>query len=437
MASKSVKKSTKKLNNSKTNQDGMKFFKDENLEKNPKLFGDIFSSQLPKQIIFVAIVVIIVIFFFMNFNQFSHFISKIISILTPIILGWVLAFIMAPLFNYLVDKLSSHNNKYFVKFSKVIATIVCTLVVVVVTFGVIFLFVPQLYSSISNFLNRAGGYLTNARNTVEGIRTSSENDMTRQLLQQLEKAIAGIMDNSSSINYSAIASGLFTGFAVSFRAVINYFVGLVVMIYSLNLKEELCDGLKRILFAVTRKDIGYKILDEVRYAKRVFTGFFVGKFLDSFIIGIICYICCLIMHMPYTLLIAVIIGVTNIIPFFGPFIGAIPSFILILLEEPISWKPYGFLIFILILQQVDGNIIGPKILGDKTGVGSFWVLFSILLFGGLFGFVGMIVAVPLWAVISRLIDEFVTGRLKSKGYPLTADDYRRLKEYNLNEHNVK
>ena len=103
---------------------------------------------------------------------------------------------------------------------------------------------------------------------------------------------------------------------------------------------------------------------------------------------------------------------------------------MIFLEEPFSWKPWGFLIFILILQQVDGNIIGPKILGDKTGVGSFWVLFSILLFGGLFGFVGMIIAVPLWAVITRITDEFVTARLIKKDYPITSEEYKRLKEYN-------
>ena len=136
------------------------------------------------------------------------------------------------------------------------------------------------------------------------------------------------------------------------------------------------------------------------------------------------------MKMPYTPLISVIVGITNIIPFFGPFIGAVPSFLLIFLEEPFSWKPWGFLIFILILQQVDGNIIGPKILGDKTGVGSFWVLFSILLFGGLFGFVGMIIAVPLWAVITRITDEFVTARLIKKDYPITSEEYKRLKEYN-------
>lgn len=425
-----AKKISRKTNKNAKIHDEMKFFKEEKFKKIKNPFSEVMHEHLSKQIILVAIIVVLIIFLFMNLDKVGEFINKLVNILSPIIFGWVLTFIMAPLYNIITDKLSKSKDKVLVKFSKVIATIACTVIVIGVSVGLVFLFVPQLYSSITSFLNRVGGYLAGIRETIESFKVNSHNDTTQQLLQQLEKSISGMMDNTSKINYSAIASGLFTGFAVSFKAILNYFVGLVVMIYSLNLKDELCMGLKRMLFALTRKDIGQKILVEVRFAKHVFSGFFVGKLLDSLIIGVICYICCLLMKMPYTPLISVIVCVTNIIPFFGPFIGAVPSFILIFLEEPFSWRPWGFLIFILILQQVDGNIIGPKILGDKTGVGSFWVLFSILLFGGLFGFVGMIIAVPLWAVITRLTDEIVTERLLEKDYPLTSEDYKRLKEYN-------
>ena len=266
---------------------------------------------------------------------------------------------------------------------------------------------------------------------IASVENNADNAIVRQILEQVNKVINDLRDGSNAVDFNQIFASVYNGFYVSLKAILNVFVGFVVMIYSLNMKEEFADGLKRILFAIVRIDYARKILAEVRFAKQVFTGFFVGKFLDSLIIGVLCYICCQIMRMPYTPLIAVIVGVTNIIPFFGPFIGAIPSFILILLEEPFSWRPYGFLIFILVLQQIDGNIIGPKILGDKTGVGSFWVLFSILLFGGLFGFVGMLVAVPLWAIITRLFDEFVTIKLKEKNYPLTSEDYKKLKQYNM------
>ena len=372
------------------------------------------NEHLSKQIILVAIIVILFIFFFMNLNYIVDFINKLVNILTPIILGWVLTFIMSPLYNIIYDGLIKSKNKHLKKFSKPIATIICTIILIGITVGLLFIFIPQLYGSVSRFLNRLDGYLTSINATIEEIKLNSNNDTTKQLLQQIEKSINNAMDNTSKINYSAIASSVFTGFAVSLKAFIDFFVGLVVMIYSLNLKEELCYGLKRVLYAFTKKEFGDKVLVEAEYAKHVFLGFFVGKLLDSLIVGVLCYICCLIMKMPYTPLISVIIGVTNIIPFFGPFIGSVPAFLLIFLETPFSWKPWGFLILILILQQIDGNIIGPKILGNRTGVGSFWVLFSILLFGGLFGFIGMIVAVPLWAVITRLFNEFINMKLDSK-----------------------
>lgn len=432
MAKSSKTKTYKKLSpeaKEMLQHNGMKFFSSEKYN-NASPVGELLKEHLTKQIILLAVIVVLIIFLFMNLDKIGEFLHRLVEILSPIILGWVFTFIMAPLYDIIVDKVSECKDKRIAKFDNVIATIACTVIVIGLSIGLVFLFVPQLFSSISSFLNRVGGYLSGIQTTLEEIKSNSNNDVTQQMLQQIEKSISGLMDNTNKINYSAIASSLFTGFAVSFKAILNYFVGLVVMIYTLNMKEELSTGLKRILFALTRKDIGKKILVEVRFAKQVFSGFFVGKLLDSLIIGIICYVCCLLMKMPYTPLISVIVGITNIIPFFGPFIGAVPSFLLIFLEEPFSWRPWGFLVFILILQQVDGNIIGPKILGDKTGVGSFWVLFSILLFGGLFGFVGMIIAVPLWAVITRLFDEFVTSKLVEKDYPLTSEEYKRLKEYN-------
>ena len=423
---KKVSSNKKRINK----QDDIRTFDVDSYNESGNPFSNVLREHLSKQIILIAVVVVLIIYLFMNLDKVGEFINKLVSILTPIILGWVFTFIMAPLYDLIVKKLSKSKDKNVAKFSKVIATISCALIVVGISIGLIFLFVPQLYSSITRFLSRVGGYLAGISETIESIKGASNNDTTQQLLQQLEKSINGMMENTSRINYSVIVSGLFTGFAISFRAILNYFVGLVVMIYSLNLKEELCMGVKRMLFAFTRKDIGQKMLTEVRFAKHVFSGFFVGKLLDSLIIGVICYICCMVMKMPYTPLISVIVCITNIIPFFGPFVGAAPSFLLIFLEEPFSWKPWGFLIFVLILQQVDGNIIGPKILGDRTGVGSFWVLFSIILFGGLFGFVGMIIAVPLWAVITRIANEIVTARLIKKGYPLTTEDYKKIEDYN-------
>ena len=181
----------------------------------------------------------------------------------------------------------------------------------------------------------------------------------------------------------------------------NVVIGLIVSVYLLASRKRFGQQGKLILYSLVKPRWVGLIMEEIRYADRMFGGFINGKILDSAIIGVLCYIFCLIFKFPSALLVSVIIGVTNVIPFFGPFIGAIPATLLILIQNPI--KALWFILFVLVLQQVDGNIIGPKILGNTTGLSSFWVLFAILLFGGLWGFVGMIIGVPLFAVIYDVI----------------------------------
>jgi len=201
----------------------------------------------------------------------------------------------------------------------------------------------------------------------------------------------------------------------------NILIGVIVMVYLLNIKGTLSAQGKKIIYSIFPVKTANQAIDEIRFVHRVFGGFITGKILDSLIIGILCFVLLNAMKMPYTLLVSVIVGVTNVIPFFGPFIGAIPSAFLILLVSPI--KCLYFLIFILLLQQFDGNILGPKILGQSTGLPSFWVLFSILLFGGLFGFVGMIIAVPTFAVIYSVVSRLVNRSLTKKDLSLKTADY--------------
>jgi predicted PurR-regulated permease PerM len=186
----------------------------------------------------------------------------------------------------------------------------------------------------------------------------------------------------------------------------NLLIGLVVAVYLLAGRKRFARQANMILHSLVSPKWAQLILDELKYADRMFGGFINGKILDSAIIGVLCYIGCMIFRFPNALLVSVIIGVTNVIPFFGPFIGAVPATLLILIEEPI--KAVWFVLFVLVLQQLDGNIIGPKILGNVTGLSSFWVMFAILLFGGLWGFVGMLIGVPLFAVIYDVIKKLVT-----------------------------
>lgn len=420
--------------------------------KNVNLEKSFSIKDWTKQIIFLAFIVIILIYLFYNLNIVFAIIRKIIGILTPIIIGLVLAYIMNPLYNAIETSIIKRKNKYFrdnskkAKFAKVVATFASTIAIILISTGLIFLLVPQLYHSITSFAGRVGGYIDSFKNNLLNMNSDESPEFVKFISNQLTEIMTNMKDivanmtnvanmTTTTSDYNlfdistlkTLTEGISQGVFSSFKWMLNALVGLVVMIYVLNMKEELLTSTKRILYALFDKRIADKIRDEVNFADKVFSGFIYGKIIDSAIIGVICYICCLFMNMPYTILVSVIVGVTNVIPFFGPFIGAIPSFFIILLDQPFTWRPYVFVLFIFVLQQIDGNVIGPKILGDKTGVGSFWVLFSILLFGGLFGFVGMIIAVPLWAIITRLFDEFISHKLVKRGYPATLEEYVKMK----------
>ena len=193
----------------------------------------------------------------------------------------------------------------------------------------------------------------------------------------------------------------------------NLIIGIIVAVYLLAARRKFVRQARLILYSIAKPRWADAIVTEVQYADKMFGGFINGKILDSAIIGLLCYLVCVIVKFPSALLVSVIIGVTNVIPFFGPFIGAVPATLLILIQSPI--KAIWFVLFVLVLQQLDGNVIGPKILGNTTGLSSFWVLFSILLFGGLWGFVGMIVGVPLFAVIYDIIKKLVFHGLRRNG----------------------
>ena len=198
-------------------------------------------------------------------------------------------------------------------------------------------------------------------------------------------------------------------------------IAIIVSVYLLMRKDIFAAQSKKIVYSLFPTRAADLIVQEVRSAYRIMSGFITGKLLDSLIIGVICLVCCNLLQFPYPALISVIIGVTNIIPFFGPFIGAIPCGLLIFLVNPL--QAVYFAIFILVLQQFDGNILGPKILGDSTGLASFWVLFSILLFGGLFGFAGMVLGVPVFAMFYSIVSRLVSYGLRARGLPGKTEEY--------------
>lgn len=380
----------------------------------------------------VIVIALVISLIFSKLGPIATAISTIISTVSSVLYGVVMAFLMAPVYDrigiWVGEILSSLFPKWKKsdKYAKMIATLACLVILILVVFALIMMIIPELVNSITNVISYAPSGTQNLEAWLKDILNKNPN---------LEKLIIGnYLDISARLsdiatttvlpNVNTYIKNLSSGVLNALGVVVNIIIGLMVMMYLLNMKTTLASQAKKIVYAVAGVKIGNEIVTEARYIKNMFEKFIVGKIIDSIIIGIINYVFMAIIHMPYALLISVVVGVTNVIPFFGPFIGAIPSIILLLLISPVT--ALQFAVWILILQQVDGNIIGPKILGQTTGLPSFWVLFSILLFGGLFGIVGMIIAVPTWAIIYRTISRLSEHFLKKKGLEPDSKHYMDL-----------
>ena len=292
-------------------------------------------------------------------------------------------------------------------------------------YAVLAMLLPQLAVSISRMARSLPQMVDSISSMVD--RLFEGNEIIQNYIMQLSDAgtesISGWLKDSILPYMNMILTGLSDSMINAAGIFMNLFIGLVVAIYLLSGRKKFKKQGKLILYSLFKERWANKIVEEIRFADRVFSGFIGGKLLDSAIIGVICYAGMMILGLPYAILISVIVGVTNIIPFFGPYIGAIPSAIILLTVSPMSCLI--FVVFIVILQQVDGNIIGPKILGSSTGLSGIWVLFSILLFGGLFGFVGMLIGVPVFAVIYDLIRQLIVRGLELRNKSKMFEEYEQ------------
>lgn len=369
-------------------------------------------------------------------QAFMGILRMVAGILAPITYGAVLAYLTAPVYNGAREfcertlRPSTKSEKKLKRAGKVYGTITSLLLVCVVIFGLLRLLLPQIWESISGLNAALPTYIENLYMWIRKLLEDNP-EFESMVLSNLTYVLTefqdwgrGFFTRMDAEWVGTFISSLSSGVMTAVTQVMNALIGLIVMVYLLNIKELLAGQGKKIIYSLFPVKIANDIVSEIRFVHKVFGGFIIGKLVDSLIIGILCFLCLSFMDMPYYLLISVIVGVTNVIPFFGPFIGAIPSAFLVLLVSPM--KCLYFLIFIPLLQQFDGNILGPKILGDSTGLPSFWVLFSILLFGGLFGFVGMIIGVPTCAVIFDLISKAVRKSLKAKNLSEETEDYLRL-----------
>ena len=357
-----------------------------------------------------------ILFFFLiyRFQGFGDAISKLTGILMPFIYGAVIAYLLKPVCNCVENFLRRLLPENMGTAANMLAVTISLLFGILVVYALIMMIVPQLITSVTTL------YYTARNNLNDFVDWASHQEIiasNQKLLDFIETSYDNLQDTLDNIvrtklvpSMQSLLSGAALGVMSFVTFLKNIVIGLIVSVYLLASRKKFGQQGKLILYSLVKPRWADLIMEEVRYADRMFGGFINGKILDSAIIGVLCYIACLIFKFPSALLVSVIIGVTNVIPFFGPFIGAIPATLLILIQNPI--KALWFVLFVLVLQQVDGNIIGPKILGNTTGLSSFWVLFAILLFGGLWGFVGMIIGVPLFAVIYDVLKKFVFHGLR-------------------------
>lgn len=360
-------------------------------------------------------------FLLVNIKYVVGVIGNVVDVFMPFIYGFILAYILSFPYNFLHNRCFSKigtKRKKLAKIKKPLAMVLTY----IFCFGVVAalggILIPQLSKSISNLVAEIPVYAQNvkdfAEETVIMVRDRFGYDLYdvktyKEVLNFFTgKDAQALVNNFISEAFPAAFSfaGVFT------TGLYNWIIGIVVSIYMLASKEKLCKQAKALVIAFLPEKVSRFIIKVTNMSDAKCGKFIIGKIIDSAIIGLICFIGLTIFKFDYALLISVIVGVTNVIPFFGPFIGAIPCAFLLLLIDPIQC--FWFIIFVIILQQFDGNFLGPKILGDTVGISGFWILFSVLIGGGLFGVMGMLLGVPVFAVIYTLVSEGVFNRLKKK-----------------------
>lgn len=393
--------------------------------------------------VFLTFAACVLLFFILfKFKEISAVIGRIIGILEPILIGIVIAYLLNPVMNFFEKRIrvllektgfTDKKKRTITRSASVALAIVFGVAVVAAVFG---LMLPQLITSIYGIAREMPGHVNDLSNWI--LEMTKNNPSVEKFALEIVNTLAEKLNSwftSDLIIYISKYLGyVTTGVISAVNTLLNVIIGLIVAIYVLYSREVFAGQSKKMLYAVLKPETANIVLETVRKSNQIFGGFISGKILDSAIIGVLCFICLSIMDMPYTLLVSVIVGVTNVIPFFGPYIGAIPSALIILLVNPI--QSLYFLIFILILQQIDGNIIGPTILGESTGLSAFWVVFAIMLGGGLFGIFGMIIGVPAFAVIYYIIKSFLDHILRKREYPVASAEYVHLKEVKKDSHEM-
>lgn len=364
------------------------------------------------------IVVLIGILFYFALYRFDEVRSKITmvtGVFSPFIAGFAIAYLLNTPTTFF--ELKFYTGRKHARAKAIVTVYLLAAVILAVLLNLI---LPQVWNSAVELVNNMSTYMRGLDAFVQDLITRF--DLDGAAINEMLTAYQDFVQSLTALGIEKAREMLpqiwNLGVAVG-SGLISALTALIASIYMLSGKNRLVPQLKKLVYAIVPQKNARWFLKVCSQANRVFVGFINGKLIDSAIIGVLCFILNLILHIPYNILIAVIIGVTNVIPFFGPIVGAVPCIMILIIVDP--WAALRFSVLVLALQQFDGNILGPKILGDSTGLSAIWVLVSIVVCGGLFGFPGMLLGVPSFAVLYALLRDWVNHRLKQKGIDGNGD----------------
>ena len=381
----------------------------------------------------VILACILVYTILQNFSSVRSAFRSLMQILNPVIWGLILAYLLNPMMGVFERKLFARPAARICKtpkgrhvFCRSLSIFLSVVVLLAIIVALLWMILPQLYTSIQSVVVGIPDYADDFNEWLhETLKDMPEAELyIVTTIDRITESFTSWVESSLLPQMNDVVTTVTSGVYQVIRGILNFFIGIIFAVYLLFNKRNFLGMGKKLLYSVLSVEHTEALLRGLRFTDRAFSGFILGKILDSAIIGVLCYIGCAILKMPYVLLVSVVVGVTNVIPFFGPFIGAVPCAVIILMASPI--KALIFVGFIILLQQFDGNILGPKILGNSTGLNGFWVMFAIIVGGGLFGFAGMLFGVPVFVVIYSGLKALVNNALRKRGLPTGTAEYYHL-----------
>lgn len=387
----------------------------------------------------------VIIFILVNQQNVAAGIGNFLNSIVPIFYGFIFAYLLCPIVNFFESRVfgrlfagkekpvpaeaEKHGLRIFVKnkAARVLSILVALLIVLLIIIGIISAIIPQLETTIRILVSNIPSYIATVTDWIASTFTSFPDlgaEVT-DIVNQSFGALREFLSNSFLPQVGDYLGSLTNGIMSVIGIFMNLLLGLIISIYCLYSKELFSAQAKKLLYSTVKIKHANRFIDAVRRIHHSFGSFLTGTLIDSFVVACVTFIITTLFNIPFALLVSVLMGITNIIPYFGPFIGGIPSAFLILMEDP--FKCLIFIIIILVIQNLNGNVLSPRILGENIGLPSFWIIFALLAGQGIFGFWGLIIGIPLFAVIYSAGKELIASRLTEKGLPADSNTYTDIK----------